>query len=1089
MSSGGSAVATLAREAAGLLVEEDGEDCAPRRAVTLARALEALASHAEASERPAEAQAHLLSAEANLREAIAVLQPYFGRAPDLPGRVLQLVDARAGRVALADAHQRIKEALERCKLDADVLLARSPGKAKQASRRVSKQRSSRDAATDVLDDWEADTKKDAEEDRLELAEGLGLLREQEGMSKSSLEIILGLLEEQPRIDTGAVLQGNLGTRKERRAMRRIVASLVEAQEAEAATLRSDMLIVDDPEQVLGEGRFTQVLSGMATRMSGKEEHVEVRVALKRVRPGSSKKSRQKLRARRALLLEAERWQGLRHENIVRLLGTCVLDRRFYLMMDLCDMSLEDLLYETEVAESYELSAEDREAILRGVSRGLAYLHANAVIHHDLKPTNVLLSHDLGLVKLANFGLTQSSVRDNGIGSRYGDADDEVEDARRGKSLYMAPEVLQPPAQWTSCADIFSLAMIMWEMYHGEPPYAHVESTVDLEDQVLRGERPKVSRKRGGILPWMPAVIEQCWDHDAQHRPRASEVLQYFSTRGTKSQRRSERSVVEDLKNRKMIIQARGFAPSSGANVQSIRSLVEALKQDSDVRLRTLESLHGALRQEFEADEETEVLRNEARSRGLLSELHRVMDGDQDIEVLTSALWVLRYALSGPGAESSRKAAVDSYQLADLAQGLLQVYPEEAGLQSAACRVVGTFAQSSNRIRGILVQEMSLGKELLEAMRAHPGDADVQKNACLALQNLSLNDRNKEILGQDLNAGLEILTAMRAHEKDGDVQEFGCGALQNLALDEQNRVRLGQTLEAGGAALAAMRSHIDDGDIQENACGLLWNLAANKDNRVILGQELDAGRTIVATMEAHVDDGEIQNYACAALGSLARNNRNKEILVQEVGCGQSIAQAMRGHPTDAVVQEMACWALCNLADQRNEEILVQEVGIGKDVIAAMRAHPEDVEVLKYACGAIGSLAFENGRNKVIFGQELKVGNDLVTVLRAHRDNARIVEMVCWAVCNLALKNSRNQIILGQEAGLAKELVEAMRVHSDVSTVQKKACGTLWTLASSPAVKQDLLRMGAVDVITAASEKFPELDYPKGLLEFMTADPQS
>ncbi|MEU8889838.1 serine/threonine-protein kinase [Streptomyces sp. NPDC048442] len=70
-----------------------------------------------------------------------------------------------------------------------------------------------------------------------------------------------------------------------------------------------------------------------------------------------------------------------------------------LVMDRADRSLRDLLDRTEGG-----AVSDAPAILRGISAGLAHIHARGWVHGDLKPSNVLLT-DTGGVWLADFGLT------------------------------------------------------------------------------------------------------------------------------------------------------------------------------------------------------------------------------------------------------------------------------------------------------------------------------------------------------------------------------------------------------------------------------------------------------------------------------------------------------------------------------------------------------------------------------------------------------------------------------------------------------------------------------------------------------------
>jgi serine/threonine protein kinase len=87
-------------------------------------------------------------------------------------------------------------------------------------------------------------------------------------------------------------------------------------------------------------------------------------------------------------------------------------------------------------------------LMHGFLCGLELLDAHNLIHLDLKPDNLFLSHDGGL-KIGDFGLCHPA-------SEW--------DADEGDGAYIAPEVLNEKA--TSAADIFSAGLILYQMLVG-----------------------------------------------------------------------------------------------------------------------------------------------------------------------------------------------------------------------------------------------------------------------------------------------------------------------------------------------------------------------------------------------------------------------------------------------------------------------------------------------------------------------------------------------------------------------------------------------------------------------------------------------
>ena len=81
--------------------------------------------------------------------------------------------------------------------------------------------------------------------------------------------------------------------------------------------------------------------------------------------------------------------------------------------------------------------------------------------------------------------------------------------------------------------------------------------------------------------------------------------------------------------------------------------------------------------------------------------------------------------------------------------------------------------------------MSGIKVILDAMKRHEANADVQQCGCGVLRNLATNDDNKKTIAKMGGIKL-ILDAMKRHEANADVQESGCCVLGNLARNDDNK---------------------------------------------------------------------------------------------------------------------------------------------------------------------------------------------------------------------------------------------------------------------------------------------------------------
>ncbi|EGD75667.1 TKL/MLK/TAK1 protein kinase [Salpingoeca rosetta] len=155
--------------------------------------------------------------------------------------------------------------------------------------------------------------------------------------------------------------------------------------------------------------------------------------------------------------------------------------------------------------------------------GLAYLHARAVVHRDLKPDNLLLTAD-GHLKICDFGQAKNI---SGSGSRHMTAN------VRGSLLWRAPEIMTGLRKETSArasrityydtaVDIYSAGIVMWQTLTRKVPYEDIESSFDIELGVARGTlRPPVDDI---CMPRIQRIMTKCWAQRPDDRPSALEVV-------------------------------------------------------------------------------------------------------------------------------------------------------------------------------------------------------------------------------------------------------------------------------------------------------------------------------------------------------------------------------------------------------------------------------------------------------------------------------------------------------------------------------------------------------------------------------------
>lgn len=150
--------------------------------------------------------------------------------------------------------------------------------------------------------------------------------------------------------------------------------------------------------------------------------------------------------------EIEILKGLRHENIVLLLDTFETKTEFCMVTDFGQGELFEILEEDK-----SLPEDVIRSIAQQLVSALYYLHSNRIIHRDMKPQNILISHG-GVVKLCDFGFARA-MSSNTL----------VLTSIKGTPLYMSPELVQEQP-YNNTVDLWSLGVILYELFVGQPPF-------------------------------------------------------------------------------------------------------------------------------------------------------------------------------------------------------------------------------------------------------------------------------------------------------------------------------------------------------------------------------------------------------------------------------------------------------------------------------------------------------------------------------------------------------------------------------------------------------------------------------------------
>ncbi|WP_165070981.1 serine/threonine-protein kinase [Paludisphaera rhizosphaerae] len=208
--------------------------------------------------------------------------------------------------------------------------------------------------------------------------------------------------------------------------------------------RVDRYVLED---LIGQGGMGRVYCARDTRL-------DRQVALKILSPDRINNPRAIARFRR----EAKVGAQLQHENLVRLYDFGESQGRHYLVMEF----IEGKTLGFHIAVQGRIPPSAAAQFGRQVALGLDHAHNKGLIHRDVNPYNVIVTHD-GIAKLADMGLAI-------------DLADEAKVTRDGATVgtfdYVAPEQARHSHSADIRSDIYSLGCSLYHMIAGQVPFPH-----------------------------------------------------------------------------------------------------------------------------------------------------------------------------------------------------------------------------------------------------------------------------------------------------------------------------------------------------------------------------------------------------------------------------------------------------------------------------------------------------------------------------------------------------------------------------------------------------------------------------------------
>ena len=145
---------------------------------------------------------------------------------------------------------------------------------------------------------------------------------------------------------------------------------------------------------------------------------------------------------------------LRHPNIAQLYETITSERHIYIIMEYVEgHDLFQYIYSLQ-----RLSELKSSQLFRQLISTLEYIHTLGIVHRDIKPENILLNKQKTILKLVDFGLSNSY--------KHGD----LLKTACGSPCYAAPEMISGKEYDGLYSDLWSCGVVLYCMLVGKLPF-------------------------------------------------------------------------------------------------------------------------------------------------------------------------------------------------------------------------------------------------------------------------------------------------------------------------------------------------------------------------------------------------------------------------------------------------------------------------------------------------------------------------------------------------------------------------------------------------------------------------------------------
>ncbi len=247
---------------------------------------------------------------------------------------------------------------------------------------------------------------------------------------------------------------------------------------------------------IGEGGMGEVFKAQDTKL---DRFVALKFLPSQLTASEEDKAR--------FIQEAKTASAMNHPNVCTIYSIEEYNGQLFIAMEFVEgKTLKD--------KKDSLSEKQKLQIGIQVAEGLAAAHEKGIVHRDIKPENIMIRKD-GIAQIMDFGLAKlfsdkNASRLTKVGTTMGTLG------------YMSPEQVQG-LDVDHRTDIFSLGVVLYEMFAGGSPFKGMHETAIMYE-IVNVEALPISSIKEGIDPELDEIVLECLEKDKDDRCQSAKEL-------------------------------------------------------------------------------------------------------------------------------------------------------------------------------------------------------------------------------------------------------------------------------------------------------------------------------------------------------------------------------------------------------------------------------------------------------------------------------------------------------------------------------------------------------------------------------------